>query len=82
LPNREQWYRYHYADEGESSELIDKFKGGKLHKRNACFLLDKQFWPGVSFGFSSMCVPFEELEECLMRIYYDMLPLCGIQISV
>jgi hypothetical protein len=61
---------------------VSKAKESKLHKGHLNFLLNKQFWPGVSFGISSMCVPFEELEECLMRIYYDMLPLCGIQRSV
>jgi hypothetical protein len=61
---------------------VAKAKESKLHKGHLNFLLDKQFWPGVSFGISSMCAPFEELEECLMRIYYDMLPLCGIQRSV
>jgi hypothetical protein len=82
LPNREQWYRYHYADEGESSELIDKFKGGKLHKRNACFLLDKQFWPGVSFGISSVAAPYVELDQCMMHTYYNLLPICSIRQSV
>ncbi len=57
---------------------IAKAKESKLHKEILNFLLDKQFWPGVSFGISSVCALFEELEECLMRIYYDLLPLCGI----
>jgi hypothetical protein len=57
---------------------VAKAKKSKLHKGHLNFLLDKQFWPGVSFGISSACAPFEELEDCLMRIYYDMLPLCGI----
>lgn len=61
---------------------VAKAKESKLHKGHLNFLLDKQFWPGVSFGISSVCAPFEELEECLMRIYYNMLPLCGIRRSV
>jgi hypothetical protein len=62
----------------KAKRWIAKAKENKLHKGNLNFLLDKQFWPRVFFGISSMCAMFEELEECLMRIYYDMLPLCGI----
>lgn len=61
---------------------VDKAKASKLNKRILVFLLEKQFWPGVSFGISSVCATFRELEECLMKIYYDMLPLCGIRRSV
>ena len=61
---------------------VDKAKASKLNKRVLVFLLDKQFWPGVSFGISSVCASFAELEECLMKIYYDMLPMCGIRRSV
>ena len=44
----------------------------KLHKRHINFLLDKQFWPGVSFGISSMIAPFVILEKCLVRTYYNI----------
>ncbi len=58
---------------------VDKAKSSKLNKRILTFLLlDKQFWPGVAFGISSICAPFSELEDCLMQIYYEMLPMCGI----
>jgi hypothetical protein len=61
---------------------LAKASASKLNKRNLSFLLDKQFWPGVSFGISSVCAPFTILEDCLMRVYYDLLPLCGIRRSV
>jgi hypothetical protein len=61
---------------------LAKASASKLNKRNPSFLLDKQFWPGVSFGISSICAPFAILEDCLMRVYYDLLPLCGIRRSV
>jgi hypothetical protein len=77
------------SSDGAITQMQEKAKGwvakakeSKLHKGHFNFLLDKQFWPGVSFCISSMCAPFEELEECLMRIYYNMLPLCGIRRSV
>jgi hypothetical protein len=61
---------------------VAKAKESKLNKGNLNFLLDKQFWHGIFLGISSMCAPFEELEELLMQIYYEMVPLCGIQRSV
>ena len=66
----------------KASAWVDKAKASKLNKRILTFLLDKQFWPGVSFGISSVCDPFTELEESLMKIYYGMLPMCGIRRSV
>ncbi len=61
---------------------IDKAKGGKLHTRNVRFLLDKQFWLGVSLGISSIAAPYAELEQCMMSTYYDLLPICSIRRSV
>ena len=61
---------------------VAKAQVSKLNKRTLVFLLDRQFWPGVSFGISSICATVEELEECLMKMYYNMLPLCGIRRSV
>jgi hypothetical protein len=77
------------SNDGAIAQMQEKAKGwiakakeSKLHKGNLNFLLDNQFWPRVFLGISSVCATFEELEECLMRIYYDMLPFCGIQRSV
>ncbi len=57
---------------------INKANAGKLHKRNLWFLLERQFWPGVSFGISSITALFAVLEECLMRNYYDILLMSAI----
>jgi hypothetical protein len=61
---------------------IDRAKSGKLHKHNLWFLLDKQFWPKVSLGNSSITAPFDVLEECLMKTYFSMLSLSGVRKSV
>jgi hypothetical protein len=58
---------------------LTKASASKLKKRNISFLLDKQFWPAVSFGISSVCAPFATLEDCLMKFYYDLLPISGIR---
>jgi hypothetical protein len=74
------------GSEGAIAQMQQKAQGwlakataSKLNKCNLSFLLDKQFWPGVSFGISSVCTPFATFEDCLMKVYYDLLPLCGIR---
>jgi hypothetical protein len=66
----------------KARKWIGKAKGGKLHRHNIWFLLDKQFWPGVAFGTSGISAPFDELEQCLMRTYFDLLSISGVQQSV
>ncbi len=46
----------------KAQKWIDKAKGGNLHRRNLWFLLNKQFWPGVAFGISSITASFAELD--------------------
>jgi hypothetical protein len=46
----------------KARKWIDKAKGGKLHRLNFWFLLDKQFWSGVAFGISSISASFDELD--------------------
>ncbi len=58
---------------------LTKASASKLNKCNISFLLDKQSWPAVSFGISSVCAPFATLEDCFMKFYYDLLPICGIR---
>jgi hypothetical protein len=42
----------------------------------------KRFWPGVAFGISSITASFVELEQCMMRTYYNPLPLGGVRRSI
>ncbi len=63
----------------KAQEWLAKASASQLNKRNISFLLDKRFWPAVSFGISSVCAPFSTLEDCLMKIYYNLLPICGIR---
>jgi hypothetical protein len=63
----------------KSQKWINTMKGGWLHSHNFWFLMDKQFLPRVYSGISSITAPFEELEECMMRTYYDFLPVSGMR---
>jgi hypothetical protein len=61
---------------------IAQAKSGNLHKRNMLFLSGKQFWPKVAYGISTISASFQELDECLMRTYCDLLPLNGVRKSI
>ncbi len=61
---------------------IDRARSEKLHKRKLWFLLEKQFWPKVSFGISSITAPFKVLDECLMKTLFNILSISGVCQSV
>ena len=61
---------------------VAKTKLGNLHKRNVWFLLEKQFWPKVAYGVSTISSSFQDLEEYLVRTYYDLLQISGIRKSI
>jgi hypothetical protein len=63
----------------KAQKWIEKVRGGNLHRRNVWFLLDKQFWPRVAYGISSISANFAELDQCLMRTYYDLLSVSGVR---
>jgi hypothetical protein len=48
----------------------DMIKVSKLSRRNVWFMLEKQLWPRISFGFCAVTASYQELSECLMKIYY------------
>jgi hypothetical protein len=77
------------CSDGAIAQMVEKAQGwierarsGKLHKCNLWFLLEKQFWLKVLFGISSITAPFEVLEECLIKTYFNMMSLSGVCQSV
>jgi hypothetical protein len=61
---------------------IAQAKLGNLHTRNVWSLLDKQIWPKVAYGNSTISASFQELDECLMRTYYDLHPISSVRKSI
>jgi hypothetical protein len=57
----------------------DMIKVGKLSRRNVWFMMDKQFWPRISFGLCAVPATFHKLSECLMKVYYEIHPQGGIR---
>ena len=44
-------------------------------------MMEKQFWPRVSYSLCAVSASFEELSECLMKVYYQIHPQGGIRRS-
>ena len=61
---------------------VDKSKNGKLQRRFLWFLLGKQFWPKVRYGLCGNTANFVQLEDCIQKEYWQIIPLGGIIRSV
>jgi hypothetical protein len=62
----------------KAQEWIDRAKEGKLRRRDVWFMLDCQFWPRVGYGLCCNIAPYRELEDCLRKQYYELLPIGGV----
>jgi hypothetical protein len=58
---------------------MERIKAGNLSRCNNWFMMDKQFWPRISYGLCAIGATFHELSECLMKIYYMIQPQGGIR---
>ena len=59
---------------------VDKAKNGKLNRRSVWFLLGKIFWPKVRYGLCGNTSSFTQLEDCLQRQYWQIMPIGGIML--
>ena len=65
----------------KASNWKDMIQVGKLSRRHVWFMMEKQFWPRVSYGLCAVSASYEELSECLMKVYYQIHPQGGIRRS-
>ncbi len=61
---------------------LDKAIDAKLLRCNFWFLKDRQFWPQVGFGLCNNTACLQELSEALQRIYWKLVPLGGLRLSI
>jgi hypothetical protein len=61
---------------------LDKAIDAKLLRCNIWYLMDRQFWPQVKFGLCNNTACFQELSEALQRIYWKLVPLGGLRLSI
>ncbi len=63
----------------QGQEWADRVKSGKLSPRNMWFMMDQQFWSRVGYGISNTLASLEELDQCLRRVYWQLVPRGGVQ---
>ena len=63
----------------QGQEWADRVKSGKLSHRNMWFMMDRQFWPRVGYGISNTSASWEELGQCLRRVYWQLVPRGGVR---
>jgi len=63
----------------QGQEWADRVKLGKLSHRNMWFMMDWKFWPWVGYGISSTSASLEELDQCLRRVYWQLVPRGGVR---
>jgi hypothetical protein len=63
----------------KGTDWKDMVAAGKLSQQNVWFMMDKQFWPRVSYGLCVVSASCKELSECLMMTYFGIHPQGGIQ---
>ncbi len=58
---------------------MDRVKSGKLSRRNVWFMADQQFWPHVEYGICNLSATWDKLDQCLRRIYWQLVPRGGVR---
>jgi hypothetical protein len=62
----------------QGQECVDRVKSCKLSRRNEWFMVDQQFWPRNGYGICSTSASWEELDQCLRRVYWQLVPRGGV----
>jgi hypothetical protein len=63
----------------QGQEWADRVKSGKLSRRNMWFMMDRQFWPRVGYGISNTSASWEQLDQCLRKVYWQLVPRGGVR---
>ncbi len=60
---------------------VDLVISGRLSRRNAWFMLDRQRWPHLGFRICNYTAMWEDLEWCLHPVYWQLAPRGGVRSS-
>jgi hypothetical protein len=63
----------------QGQEWVDRVKSKKLSWRNVWFMLDRQFWPRLGFGICNNTASWADLEYCLKKVYWQLVPRGGVR---
>jgi hypothetical protein len=63
----------------QGQEWVDRVKSGNLSWRNVWFMLDCQFWLRLGFGICNNTASWDDLEFCLKKVYWQLVPQEGVR---
>ncbi len=63
----------------QGQEWVDRVKSGKLSQRNVWFMMDQQFWPRLGFRICNNMASWDDLEYCLKKVYWQLVPRGGVR---
>jgi hypothetical protein len=58
----------------QGQEWADRVLASSLSCRNVWFMVDCQVWPRVGYGFCNNTASWGELEDCMQRAYWQLIP--------
>ena len=62
----------------KAQEWTDQAKEGHPRQRDIWFLMEHQLWPKVGYGLFSLSLPWQELDGCLRRQWWQIGPMGGL----
>jgi len=65
----------------QGQEWIDRVISGKVGRRSVWHMMDCQFWPRVGYAIGNNSASLKDLNCCLQRIYWQILPRGGVRRS-
>jgi hypothetical protein len=65
----------------QGQEWVDRILASSLSCRNVWFMVDCQVWPQFGYGFCNNTASWGELEDCMQRAYWQLIPWKGVRRS-
>ncbi len=65
----------------QGQEWVDRVLTSTLSRRNMWFMADYQFWPRIGYGICNNSASWKELENCLQRVYWQLVGRGGVGCS-
>ena len=62
----------------KAQDWVDRAKEGHITRRDVWFLTDKQMWPSAGYGIACNTAKISQLDSCLKKQYWKLLPLGGV----
>jgi hypothetical protein len=65
----------------QGQEWANRVNSGKINRRNMWTMMERQLWPRIGYGICNNTAKWDDLEKCLRKVYYQIIPRGGIRRS-